>query len=269
MINFDPVAYWEDRLSRNLGLHGVGFLGLGKSYNKWLYRVRQKVFLRALRLSRTSLSSAHVLDVGSGTGFCIELWEGVGVQKISGCDLTKTAVSYLQKNFPAHDFHLMDIGSQLSHVERYDAISAFDVFLHIVDDARFEKAIQNLFTLLRPGGLLLFSDNFLHAGRKQLEAHALMRSLHEIEEIVTQAGFEIVSRKPAFVLMNQPIDSKSRLRKLFWAVLTQVVRRSEFAGHVIGAGLYPVEVLLTSILNESPSTEVMVCRKPAGLPASA
>jgi hypothetical protein len=37
--------YWENRLNQNFGLHGAGYIGLGGSYNSWLYKVRRKVFV--------------------------------------------------------------------------------------------------------------------------------------------------------------------------------------------------------------------------------
>jgi hypothetical protein len=32
-------------------------------------------------------------------------------------------------------------------------------------------------------------------------------------------------------------------------------------GHIYGTALFPLEMLLTKYLKESPSTEIMICRK--------
>ena len=66
----------------------------------------------------------------------------------------------------AHAMRL-DIGAPLApcfveELGRFQAISAYDVLFHIVDDARYERAIQNISALLSPGGVFFFSDLFLH-----------------------------------------------------------------------------------------------------------
>jgi hypothetical protein len=60
MAEFNAKEYWEKRLKTNWGLQGVGCLGYGKYYNKWLYRVRAKIFndsIRAVNLNLTMLNS--------------------------------------------------------------------------------------------------------------------------------------------------------------------------------------------------------------------
>jgi hypothetical protein len=48
-----------------------------------------------------------------------------------------------------------------------------------------------------------------------------------------------------------------------WNILTRLIRQGEFAGFVLGGCLYPLESLLIRLLQESPTTEIVVCRKPA------
>jgi hypothetical protein len=37
---FSAKDYWENRLNENFGLNGVGYIGLGKNYNHWLYKIK-------------------------------------------------------------------------------------------------------------------------------------------------------------------------------------------------------------------------------------
>ena len=39
---FDAKDSWEKRLNHEFGLHKVGFLGIGKNFNHWMYKVRKK-----------------------------------------------------------------------------------------------------------------------------------------------------------------------------------------------------------------------------------
>jgi SAM-dependent methyltransferase len=265
MSSFQPTAYWEERLRANFDWKGVGFTSLGRNYNRWMYRLRRKVFLRAVDSIPLKWETARVLDIGSGTGFYVELWKQLGVQSVAGCDLTNFAVHRLRQTYPDEKFIQLDIGEELKcePSETYDAISAFDVLFHIVDDHRFAQAIANVHKLLSPGGWFLFSELFVH-GNALRAWHQVSRSLDEIEKILRQTGFVIEARRPAFVLMNLPLDISSKWPQFFWKAAMVPVRRSEWVGFAMGAALFWLDSLLTALFSESPTTEVMVCRKADG-----
>lgn len=261
--DFDAAAYWENRLAGQFGLGDVGYAGLGVPFNTWMYRVRRHVFRRHARAVRRDWSHARVLDVGSGTGFYVKNWLELGVRDLTASDITSAAVQHLSGTFPAVDVRQIDIGRGLGGLEpaSFDAISAFDVLFHIVDDELYASALANVATLLRPGGRLIFTDNFVRGSRRG-SRHHVSRSLEEVERAVTAAGLEIVSRRPAFVLMNDPVDSSNTRHHRFWDRLTQRLRADNAYGRRAGAALFPVEVAATRLLREGPSTEVMVCRRP-------
>lgn len=259
---FDPEQYWEDAHVQEIGLAAVGFRGLGVGFNTWMYRVRRVVLRRALRRAGVSLHGATVLDVGAGTGFYVQRWLELGAAHVTGIDLSAAAVESLKAEFPTAEFRRDDIAelSQQTRGRRYDLVSAFDVLFHIVDDARFVRAIGNIGELVRPGGHLLLSDNFLH-GPTIRGRHQVSRSLAEIDDALAAAGFETVVRLPMFFLMNTPIDSQSAWLKQSWRVVIGTCRRSQRAGAVLGALMYPPELLLTRLAREGPSTELVVCRR--------
>lgn len=261
-VGFDTRAYWEERLRNNNGLKGVGFTMLGQSYNEWLYKVRRVVFHRVARSLDLDWAKTSVLDIGSGMGFYIEQWRERSASCVEGMDLTEAAVSRLAEKFPDINFHRFDIGDPIPECwsGKYDVISAFDVLFHIVDDSRYEKAIQNVHALLAPGGWFLFSDLFLH-GEVQRWEHMVSRPLETVVPLLKRTGFRIVHRQPIFVLMNMPVDSDSHLSMVLWKLLTYPARLSDFFGYLIGACLYPLELLLTGHSKEGPSTEMMICQK--------
>jgi SAM-dependent methyltransferase len=259
---FDPKVYWETRLRQYPGLSGVGNTRLGRSYIQWLYKVRRAVFLRLLSSQRTDFRTAHVFDVGSGTGFYLELWKQVGVSSVTGCDLTEIAVDRLRSALPWARILQLDIGESLpsSELECYDIVSAFDVLFHIVEDNQYERAIRNLCALLRPGGLLLFSELLPRNGARRAE-HVAFRPLEEVTTLLAKTGFEVVGRVPMFVVMEEPLDSTSHWYCFLWKLMTYPVKRSEFAGCLIGGILYPLELILTKVFAESPTTEIVICSK--------
>lgn len=262
MSDFDPKAYWENRLSRDFTPGGVGYLGLGRNYNRWLYRVRRRVFLRMMRQVDMTWSACRVLDVGSGTGFYVALWRELGAQSVTGSDLTSVAVERLARCCPGNEFVQMDIGADVNCLagRQFDVVSAFDVLFHVVDDGRYRQAMVNLSGLLRPGGLLVFSDYFLH-GAELRAAHEVRRTLSSVEQCLAKAGLEVVSRVPMFVLMNFPADSSSRLLHNLWNRKARWLEKSEPLGWLAGAALYPLELAALRFFKEGPSTEAMICRK--------
>jgi SAM-dependent methyltransferase len=142
----------------------------------------------------------------------------------------------------------------------FDAVSAFDVLFHIVDDALYAAAYANVARLLKEGGYFLFSEVLLHSRTVRVR-HQVSRPLEEVEALLRANGLEIISRRPMLVLMNPPIDSANPVARGLWRVLEGILTRAPSTGGVLGALLYPIELLLVSRLSESPTTEVVVCRK--------
>jgi len=260
---FTTQDYWERRLRDHFSLEGVGYLRLGRRFNEWMYRVRGEVFDRVvgeLGIGR----GATVLDVGAGTGFYVARWLGLG-GAVTGVDLTDVAVRTLSARFPSARFVKADIGLPLEppladEQRRYDVVSAFDVLFHIVDDTLYQRALANIAGLLRPGGLFLWSDNFIHRPTVRV-THQVSRSLAEITAAVSAAGFEVERRVPMFVLMNYPADATSSLTRMAWTAMVAPAMVSDWLGGMLGAALYPLERRLVRRQSESPSTELMICRR--------
>jgi SAM-dependent methyltransferase len=258
----DTSEYWEDRLGKNFNIRDVGFQALGFNYNQWAYKVRKNVFQKQIKLLNLDYNQLEILDIGCGTGFYVENWEKFGVKSITGYDITSTAVMSLKKKYPKYRFYQVDIGQSLNNTIRqsYDIITAFDVLFHIVDDSQYTKAFQNIYSLLRPGGYFIFSEFFLH-GETFRDSHVVGRPLDKIKNILNKSGFKIIKRVPMLVFMNYPIDSKYRFFKLSWNLITFPAQKSEIYGFILGSILYPFELLTLSIVKESFSTEIMICKK--------
>ena len=267
---FTTQDYWERRLRKHFTLEGVGYLRLGRRFNEWMYRIRGDVFDRVAaqegwRRAPDQLPQV-VADIGAGTGFYTDRWLRLGAN-VTGVDLTAVAVEHLASQFPTGRFVQCDIGLPLAaplaaEAGRYDVISAFDVLFHIVDDVLYDRALANIATLLKPGGTLVWSDNFVHQPTVRV-THQVSRSLADIAGALDRAGLEIVRRVPMFVLMNYPADTTSRLARWAWTAMVAPAMVSDLLGGALGALLYPLERRLVAGRSESASTELMICRRRA------
>lgn len=257
---FDYKQYWNRRLTDAFGLESVGYIGLGKNFNRWMYAIRKASFQRIVRTLRIDFLNARVLDVGSGTGFYVAQWRNLGVEDITGLDISSQAVKNLRKQFPAHMFLEADITEDQLPSGQYDVISCMDVLFHIVDDNRFAAVINNLSVALNKGGRLIITDNFLRTREKRL-LHHVSRPLRVYEDILAQSNLKIVTRKPVFFCLNYPLDSENKVLLFIWKWLLRIVPGNERLGNVLGMLLYGIDRIITPFLSEGPSTEIMVCER--------
>jgi SAM-dependent methyltransferase len=265
MTGFDPRSYWDSRHAKRYGPESVGYAGLGVPFNEWMYRVRGNVVAREIRRAHIDLSSRDVLDIGSGTGFYVSLFEKLGAKTITGSDFAPFALRSLRDELPAHSFVELDITAESlpSGLGQFDVVSAFDIFYHIVDDDRYARAFQNVSALAHPGGYFIFSENFLPSHDRESGVHQVSRSYEEIEVLLRRNGFTIERRAPLFLLMNRPVKSNSRLLKRTWHLIEDVTARHDrpYLGAWLGAALYPVEIASLRFMSTGPTTEMMIARR--------
>jgi SAM-dependent methyltransferase len=254
-------TFWEQRLAEDWNEAGVGYRALGLPFNTWMYRVRREVFLREVGALDLDLGAARVLDVGSGTGFYIRRWLEAGVASVTGCDLTQSAVDRLRSRFPGVEIHRTDIADPDDAIPRasFDAVSCIDVLFHITDDARYRDAVHHLAGFARPGGYVLLSENFVH-GPEQRGSRQVNRTMDAIEGVLRSAGLEPVRRVPMLVLMNAQVDAP-RVRRKAWGAFLRGVTVTRPTGWLAGAALFPAERRLVRRMRESPTTELLICRR--------
>ncbi|GAA3841687.1 hypothetical protein GCM10022226_75210 [Sphaerisporangium flaviroseum] len=259
--NAELRGFWENRLSDDWTESGVGYKSLGRAFNLWMYRVRAEAFSREAATLPLDLATARVLDIGSGTGFYVRRWQLLGVKSVVGCDLTHAAVNRLRERFPQVDFHELDIAEPGDTLEpgSFDVVSAMDMLFHITDDVRYKAALRSIGRVLRPGGFFVLSENFLHR-LEQRGDYQVNHTLPWITTALDEAGFEVVRRVPMLVLMNAQVDANPVWRKL-WGGFLRAVTLTEQTGNMAGALLYPLERRLVRLLRESPTTELMICRR--------
>ena len=253
---------WESRLVGKVDEASVGCAGFGRNYNRWLYRLRRRIFRRTINRLGLDLPRCRILDVGSGSGFYLDQLQKIGAVRLEGLEFTEAGVAHLRDRFPGLTIHHADIAKPPDALppSSFDLITAFDVLFHIVDDESYQAALEAMVRLLKPRGVLLLSENFAHHSRPRVSRYHYSRSLQEIVERLAAAGLQLVERRPMFVLMNAPDDSTSPLLRGWWRLASSVARRGELAGWLAGASLYPLDLALTSFLKEGPTTEIAVCR---------
>lgn len=256
-------AFWDARLAADWTESGVGYRALGRGFNRWMYRVRREVFAR--EASRLGIGpDARILDVGSGIGRYLQWWREAGATDITGSDVSRAAVRQLRAGFGSSRIELLDItaGTDPFTPGTFDVVSCMDVLFHLTDDALYDAAVGNLAALLRPGGTLMFTENFLHRAQDRTE-HQVNRTGAHITRVLAGHGLRVRRRVPMLVLMNAQVDAPWVWRK-GWGGLLRAAGLTPPTSWLAGAALYPLERVLTRVCREGPTTELAVAQRVSG-----
>jgi SAM-dependent methyltransferase len=200
---YDPRGYWSERLSADYSLRATGCAGFSERYNDWLYRRKADVLSEALA---EVCPSAHVLDIGSGTGWVVRQLLQRGM-RVDGCDIAEVSVERLTAEFPESAFFRASVGAEPLPQETgsYDAVTMLDVAYHIVDDEMWRSAVAEVGRVLRPGGQFVVTDRLGEAPARVAE-HVSVRSRAEWELAARPAGIRIVRVEPLYRLLGRGVD---------------------------------------------------------------
>jgi SAM-dependent methyltransferase len=225
--------------------------------------------VRRLTLPRP-IQECSILDVGFGTAAWIEFWLAEGAVHITGIDLTEVALEQAQARFPELDFVRGDIAAVKPPLSgAFDVISAMNVFLHIVDDAAFGRAIANVGRLLAPGGILLVMDPVSVCRRVDSpigpDVTSRSRTVSTWDRLLRENGLVLLDLKPATVVLGSPIEAADRLRTRLalrlWFGFTRLIRGSETRARLVCEPLVWADEVLTRVLPHGPSAKCLVARR--------
>ena len=272
-VAYDPDPFWNARLDKDFSLSGVGHASVGLAFNRWAYKVRRRVLLRTLAACGITIRGARILELAFGTGYYLDLWSELGAAHVFGMDIAHVAVHAARERYAAHPwcFEQGDIGKPLSAevpAASFDVATAFDVLFHLVDDAQWNGALDNLTTALKPGGHAVIFDKFQK--RESAGSHVRRRTLAQYREALERRGLEIQALQPIFFMMNSPTDFEDlagTMWRLGWSLaklpykLGKPVGLGEVFGACAGATLYVPELCMGRLIPSGPSTKVLIAKK--------
>ncbi|MHB8896980.1 MAG: class I SAM-dependent methyltransferase, partial [Candidatus Geothermincolia bacterium] len=207
LSSYEPRGYWQARLDKDFSLSGVGFLGLGNAFNTWAYKARRRVLLDTIGSTSTRIDGRDVLEIGPGTGFYLDVWRDLGASSVTGVDITGRSVVELSRRYPRFDFREMDIGEPgMDLSKKFDVITAFDVLHHIVDETRFENALENIARHASPDATILIMDFFSGREFSDSFSHQKVRTIDDYRRRLDRLSLKITTCRPVFTLFNAPYD---------------------------------------------------------------
>ncbi len=200
---FDPVAYWKNRIARYPSLQGTGSFYAPLGWQKWLYKGKERAYLRLLSRVGFSVEGRHVLDFGCGAGYFEDLWVSLGAKRADGIDVVEEAVERNRSRHPERRYicaNLAEDASALGTIGEVDFITAIDVLYHITDDDALTANLKALLALLRVGGYFMFTDTLRTQATAQ---HVRFRSYGFWQKMLPALGLEYVGHEPVYVANNR------------------------------------------------------------------
>ena len=205
---FDYNSYWNMRLNNKFDIEGVGYIGLGKIYNKYLYNIRFDILKHIVNKSFISLKNKDILELGPGIGIFTDYFFKSNVGKYRGIDIAKKSIVELSKKYKEFNFIHGDISNPDNFGDsKYDLIFAADVLLHQTNEKKYNATIKNIYSSLKDNGIVILFDPISVIGTKSKSEHVIIRDIEYIKKILNKNGLDLFALLPTSFFMNNPFDA--------------------------------------------------------------
>ncbi len=169
----------------------------------WWHQGRRKIIEVLLKkyLTKTD-SDVEILDLGCGTGINFEILRKFG--KVEGIDCSPEALKFCQRR-GITEVRQGDVENLTIPENSYDAVTAFDILEHLKND---EKAIENVYRVLKPGGIFFLLSpayQFLWSRHDEALHHYRRYVLSDMHRKLNAAGFETIKRSYCISFLFLPI----------------------------------------------------------------
>ncbi|VVM39543.1 Ubiquinone biosynthesis O-methyltransferase [Pseudomonas fluorescens] len=175
----------------------------------WWFRARNSVLLWALKKKVGKFQS--FLEVGCGTAFVLEsVRKAYPDASLYGSEFFDEGLVHARKRIPSAKFAQLD-ATEMSDVDKYDVIGAFDVIEHIEQD---QLVIDNLSRALKQNGSLIISvpqHHWLWSEVDRFACHVRRYSRSDMIEKIEKAGLS-VQYSTSFVSLLVPLMWLSRAK---------------------------------------------------------
>lgn len=259
---YRPKDYWAGLHDSAEDLGIVGHPTMPLIFNRYLYANAAHSVLRAL-----DVRGRTVLDVGSGTGFWVDLWLREGAAKVCGSDLVATAVERLRERFPQSEFAVADIAEQPPFLDStFDVVTIMSVLHHVIEDARFRAALRNLASQLAPGGRIAVLDPLVVRGRwmppSMESAHNVVRTLPQWQSALDDAGLRVAAIEPTAWFFSDPVDAGSKAaftaHRYVWRGLGAALKGRDRLASLVVPPVAALDREVTSRLRTGPSSKLLL-----------
>ncbi|TWH45232.1 glycosyltransferase [Sporomusa sp. KB1] len=206
--HFDYKDYWNHRLNSKFDIEGVGYIGLGRLYNEYLYKNRLDILDYVIKNTFKNCRNLKVLELGPGIGIFTKYFYDLKVISYKAIDIAEKSINELSGKYRKFKFINGDISQADYYNEQYDLIFAADVLLHITNEENYKATIANISKSLKDDGTCILLDPISVLNTKSESPHVIFRDKNYVDNILKANGLELVQIIPVAFFMNYPFDKQ-------------------------------------------------------------
>jgi SAM-dependent methyltransferase len=173
------------------------------------FQARNRIILRIFRRLFACQARPRVLEVGCGTGYVLQGLAAENHYELTGLEAHIAGLRHARGRLPSVEFVQAD-ARNLPYDSAFDAVGAFDVIEHIVED---DAVLAGVCRALKPGGIFVATvpqHMWLWSPTDVQALHKRRYTRRQLSAKLRAAGFDIL-RCSSFVTMLLPVLYASRL----------------------------------------------------------
>jgi SAM-dependent methyltransferase len=175
------------------------------------FLARNRIILRNFRHHLKHLARPRVLEVGCGTGYVLQSLAAENRYDLTGLESHIAGLRFARSRLPAVELVQAD-ARDLPYESAFDAVGAFDVIEHIVED---DAVLASVRRALKPGGIFIVmvpQHMWLWSATDEQALHKRRYTRRQLLAQLGTAGFDILHCS-SFVTTLLPVLYASRLAK--------------------------------------------------------
>jgi SAM-dependent methyltransferase len=175
------------------------------------FRARNRIILRTFRRYLARRPRPRVLEIGCGTGYVLQGLAAENRYELTGLEAHIAGLCHARGRLPSVEFVQAD-ARNLPYESAFDAVGAFDVIEHIVEDNAVLASVRHA---LKPGGIFIVTvpqHMWLWSATDEQALHKRRYTRRQLSAKLHTAGFDIL-RCSSFVTTLLPVLYASRLAK--------------------------------------------------------
>ena len=152
----------------------------------WNHAAETKVFTTNLRIDEFSKyvsKEDFIVDVGCGYGRILGELRRLGYRKLIGFDPAEGMIRRGKKEHPCVDLRMMSGDSLDLDDGVADAVLLMGVLTCIASDAVQDRLLDEIFRILKPGGILYVNDFLLNEDERNLTRYEKYKDLYGISGV--------------------------------------------------------------------------------------
>lgn len=175
------------------------------------FRARNRIILRVFREYFARQARPRVLEIGCGTGYVLQGLAAENHYDLTGLEAHIAGLRHARSRLPSVDFVQAD-ARDLPYEAAFDAVGAFDVIEHIVED---DAVLTSVRRALKRGGIFIVTvpqHMWLWSPTDAQALHKRRYTRQQLSAKLLAAGFDML-RCSSFVTTLLPVLYASRLAK--------------------------------------------------------